>query len=64
MDPSQAEEACQVLDGSQVLVAGASDPFNPAALGQGLLGKGSGAIGGDGFGWSEDPSSPPMALGP
>jgi hypothetical protein len=52
MDPSQAEEACQVLDGSQVLVAGASDPFHPAAPGQGLLGKGSGAIGGDGFGWS------------
>jgi hypothetical protein len=51
MDSRQAVEACQVLDGGKVLIAGATDPFHPAALGQGLLGKGSGATGVDGFGW-------------
>jgi len=50
MDPSQAVKACQIFDGSQVLVASATNPFHPAALGQGVLGTGSGATGVDGFG--------------
>jgi hypothetical protein len=36
MDASEAVEARQIFDGLQVLVAGAADPFHPAAAGEGV----------------------------
>lgn len=37
MHPSKAVDPRQILNGEQVLVAGAADPFHPVALAEGLL---------------------------